>query len=163
MLQPTKQGASAASCAIILRHPRRPRRARCSFYPPCCWLLETTRPELLLGSTSSSREYDVICSRMDADETGAAGGAMPIFFISSTLLRGRYVHQRLRGNPFAPKCTSSVNRAIRRAASRGMGITSLVVGMPTMISSATPGCPNRGGTSCGNSCTDDNGGESIAR
>ena len=48
-------------------------------------------------------------------------------------------------------CTSSVNHARRRVASRGVGIASLGVVQP----SATPGAPARGGVSFGAPCTDD--------
>ena len=48
-------------------------------------------------------------------------------------------------------CTSSVNRARHRAASRGVGVASLGVVQP----SAMPGAPAHGGVSCGGPCTGD--------
>ena len=48
-------------------------------------------------------------------------------------------------------CTSSVNRARRRAASRGVGVASLGVVQP----SGTSVAPARGGVSCGGPCTGD--------
>jgi hypothetical protein len=111
---------------------------------------------------------------------------MPILFMSSTSPRLE-VGMCASGNPSAPdwqvslcgcrllpggltikcdfhlSCTSSMNRARRRAASRGVGVTSLGVGMAIVISSSTSGYPTRGGVSFGSSCTSDNGGKPIVR
>jgi hypothetical protein len=106
---------------------------------------------------------------LDAGEAGATGGAIPILCLSSTsprlevgicdsgwaairlllIGRGRFVtafcrvELAIKGDCLL-HCTSSVNLARRRAASRGMGVMS-----PSLTSS----CPTQGGVSYGSSCT----------
>jgi hypothetical protein len=129
--------------------------------------------------------YMASYASLDTDEIGAAGGTMPIFFMSSTsprlevdmcanglaairlllIGRGRFevaafcLSGLAINGDFRLCCTSSVNRVRRRAASLDVGVTSLGVGVSIVMS--TPGCPTRRGVTCGCHCTGDNRGESI--
>jgi hypothetical protein len=63
----------------------------------------------------------------------------------------------IKGDFRLMSCTSSVNRARRQAASPSVGVTLLGVGVPSVISSAMPGCPTRDGVSYGSPCGDNIG------